>query len=332
MIVAEAIMAVSQTNHPSRRELTTLWLRGNHFSSSFCKIIGGGGSSAYSLTDVDLSGNPLGDVGLQHVATLFHKCPELRSLCLSRCRLHLLSPLHPILISTTALAHLDVSWNLMSTTSSASFVAHVSKNTSLTSLNCAWNHFGGGKAQICGTLARALELNSTLQTLDLSNNGIGEQDAFILSEAVFVNKGLKYLVLNGNPLGLIGGQNMFSAMDRKGFDSFSVLFHGCNIEMHDNNLFDPSSPEGHHCLDLSQPYQRAVAMSLYRKCCESGPDIENWKGESLNGRKFNVCVTDPNFSPLWLVKYSNQVPEDYSWVVPEKGVLVVNYSSHVVNM
>jgi hypothetical protein len=30
-------------------------------------------------------------------------------------------------------------------------------------------------------------------------------------------------------------------------------------------------------LDLSQPYQRAVAMSLYRKCCESGPDVENWK-------------------------------------------------------
>ena len=42
-------------------------------------------------------------------------------------------------------------------------------------------------------------------------------------------------------------------------------------------LFDPCSPEGHHCLDLSQPYQRAIAMSLYRKCCESGPDVENWK-------------------------------------------------------
>jgi hypothetical protein len=33
-----------------------------------------------------------------------------------------------------------------------------------------------------------LEHNSTLQVLDLSNNGIGEQDAFILSEALFVNK------------------------------------------------------------------------------------------------------------------------------------------------
>jgi len=173
---------------------------------------------------------------------------------------------------------------------------------SVTSLNCAWNHFGGGKGQVCGALAKViltltlhtphnpststltrhatqmLELNSTLQVLDLSNNGIGEKDAFILSEAVFVNKGLRQLILNGNAVGLIGGQNMFSVMDRKGFDAFNVVLHGCNMEQHDATmLFDPCSPEGHHCLDLSQPYQRAIAMSLYRKCCESGPDVENWK-------------------------------------------------------
>ncbi len=131
---------------------------------------------------------------------------------------------------------------------------------------------------MCGALAKMLEKNSSLEILDLSNNGIGEQDAFILSEAVFVNKGLRKLILNGNAVGLIGGQNLFSVMDRKGFDAFNVVLHGCNMEQHNSSVtFDPCSPEGHHCLDLSQPYQRAIAMSLYRKCCESGPDVENWK-------------------------------------------------------
>jgi hypothetical protein len=124
----------------------------------------------------------------------------------------------------------------MSTRASCGFIALLHENSSITSLNCAWNHFGGGKGQICGALAKMLEKNSALAVLDLSNNGIGEQDAFILSEAVFVNKGLRKLILNGNAVGLIGGQNMFSVMDRKGFDVFNVVrrhslptLHYCNI-------------------------------------------------------------------------------------------------------
>lgn len=37
---------------------------------------------------------------------------------------------------------------------------------------------------------------------------------------LIVIQGLRQLILNGNALGLIGGQNMFSVMDRKGFDAF----------------------------------------------------------------------------------------------------------------
>jgi Ran GTPase-activating protein (RanGAP) involved in mRNA processing and transport len=260
-----------------RKEITTLWLRGNHFSSAFCKVMSGGSSSSYCLTDVDLSSNPLGDSGLKHIAVLLDKCPDLSSLSLSRCKLHVLSPLDKVLASSS-LTSLDLSWNLMSVRSSVAFATLLRSNTSLTSLNCAWNHFGGGKGQICGALAHMLEHNSTLHVLDLSNNGIGEQDAFILSEAVFVNKGLRQLILNGNSIGVTGGQNMFGVMDRKGFDVFNVALHGCNMEQHDASMtFDPALPEGHHRLELAQPYQRAIAMSLYRKCCESGPDIENWK-------------------------------------------------------
>jgi hypothetical protein len=63
-----------------RSELTTLWLRCNYLTCTFCKVVGGGSSSSYRLTDIDLSSNPLGDTGLQHISALLNKCPELRSL------------------------------------------------------------------------------------------------------------------------------------------------------------------------------------------------------------------------------------------------------------
>ena len=77
LLVVEVHDAVDST---CRKELTTLWLRGNHFSSSFCKVIGGCSSSSYALTDMDLSGNHLGDKGLQHICLFLHRCTGLKSL------------------------------------------------------------------------------------------------------------------------------------------------------------------------------------------------------------------------------------------------------------
>jgi hypothetical protein len=127
-------MVVLVANTMCRTELTTLWLRGNHFSSAFCKIIGGSSSSSYALTDIDLSGNHLGDKGLQNLCLFLDKCTNLQSLCvfsvgfiascvdcalfslfkhvvsslfkrnspslrcLSRCKLHELSPLQSVVL------------------------------------------------------------------------------------------------------------------------------------------------------------------------------------------------------------------------------------------
>ena len=79
MVVVVAVVR----DRACRKELTTLWLRGNHFSSAFCKVVGGSSGSSYSLTDVDLSGNQLGDKGLQHICLFLNKCPGLSSLCVS---------------------------------------------------------------------------------------------------------------------------------------------------------------------------------------------------------------------------------------------------------
>ena len=130
----EVVMVVLVANTMCRTELTTLWLRGNHFSSAFCKIIGGSSSSSYALTDIDLSGNHLGDKGLQNLCLFLDKCTNLQSLCvfsvgfiascvdcalfslfkhvlsslfkrnspslrcLSRCKLHELSPLQSVVL------------------------------------------------------------------------------------------------------------------------------------------------------------------------------------------------------------------------------------------
>jgi hypothetical protein len=44
--------------------------------------------------------------------------------CLSRCKLHVLSPLQMIVQASSTLTHLDLSWNLMSARSSSEIDVH----------------------------------------------------------------------------------------------------------------------------------------------------------------------------------------------------------------
>lgn len=74
------------------------------------------------------------------------------------------------------------------------------------------------------------------------------------------------LQLDGNPIGRVGGRSAIFAL--KTVDV--VTLKGCNIssktleEMDEGptSIFDPSRPEGVYTLDLSDPYDRAVAREL----------------------------------------------------------------------
>ena len=66
-------------------------------------------------------------------------------------------------------------------------VLYLQKNTKLLNLQIAWNGFG---FEGCAALGHALFHNSTLATLDLSNNRIHNPAMFELLSGILKNKAL----------------------------------------------------------------------------------------------------------------------------------------------
>ncbi|XP_016098295.1 T-complex-associated testis-expressed protein 1-like [Sinocyclocheilus grahami] len=92
----------------------------------------------------------------------------------------------------------------------AQALAHaLSKNTTLMSLNLRLNHIGdeGGQA-----LAQALVKNKTLVNLHLGENNMTEPTAVALSQALVENRTLKNLNLSNNRLGVDGSKVLEEGM------------------------------------------------------------------------------------------------------------------------
>lgn len=105
----------------------------------------------------------------------------------------------------------------------------------------------------------------TLTRLDLSNNRIGEQGAFVIADGMDRNKTIVHLAMDGNPVGSAGGRELLRAMRELG-DLRDISLKGCNVKQCDKNLFafDPTMPAGPYSLDLSKKFDRAVASQLIK--------------------------------------------------------------------
>ena len=93
--------------------------------------------------------------------------------------------------------------------------------------------------------------------LDLSMNGIDARSVFCLAEAVAVNVGLRYLILDSNPLGKLGISLLMKAETTNILNSFSVSMKGADQDAAvDTRLpvFDRSNPEATYQLDLTKTY------------------------------------------------------------------------------
>ena len=88
-----------------------------------------------------------------------------------------------------------------SRTSIAAFSQALAANTSLTTLDLSQNSIGDEGAT---SLSQALALNTTLTTLTLSQNSIGTEGATSLSQALAVNTSLTTLHLSWNSIGAVG--------------------------------------------------------------------------------------------------------------------------------
>ena len=96
-----------------------------------------------------------------------------------------------------------------SRTSIAAFSQALAANTSLTTLDLSQNSIGDEGAT---SLSQALALNTSLTTLTLSQNSIGAEGATTLSEALAVKTSLTTLHLSWNSIGAEGATSLFQAL------------------------------------------------------------------------------------------------------------------------
>ena len=71
-------------------------------------------------------------------------------------------------------------------------------NSSLQSINLGFNNIGDEDA---GKIAETLKMNSSLQSITLYNNNIGEEGAGKIAEALKMNSSLQIINLNSNNIG-----------------------------------------------------------------------------------------------------------------------------------
>lgn len=105
-----------------------------------------------------------------------------------------------------------------------------------------------------------------LRRLDLSVNFIDYRGAFVIEEAL-ERGGVSELVVQENPLGVIGMRSMLRLLSSETSALRTLSCDGCSIGPGLSGLaFRQSMPSGDYNFDLSRPFHRAVLRKLYKMC------------------------------------------------------------------
>ncbi|KAG9399729.1 NLR, CARD domain-containing protein 3 [Aphanomyces cochlioides] len=166
-----------------------------------------------------------------------------------------------MLTTNNHLTSLNLSWNFLRLHSAVELGRALALNNSLKTLNLSYNAFGNDGAQAIGC---ALQHNMCLETLDLSQNNIPSRAAFVIAQSLHANDSLATLLMDGNPLGRVGGQTLLQAISTAGHRNLHISLAGCNFEIDDHGSFDPLDATGSYDLDMTLPYERAIALELLR--------------------------------------------------------------------
>lgn len=154
---------------------------------------------------------------------------------------------------------LSLSWNRIRSKSALHLASALAFNSTLTFLDLSYNGLGTAAGE---TLGASLLENKVLQTLVIRNNGITSTACVSLCIGIGQNLAMKEICLDENPVGLRGAAAIMNLPMIVG-DRVRVSAASCNTQLKDSSCFyDPSNIVGSYLLDLSQPFQRAVAFSI----------------------------------------------------------------------
>ncbi|EQC34531.1 hypothetical protein SDRG_07859 [Saprolegnia diclina VS20] len=237
------------------------------------------GSKQCALQELCMATCDIDDGEVQGFANALHTNTSLMTLVLSRNLIgksEMLNVVQPDLITggeaiasmlcnNNRLTKLDLSWNMLRLNSAVEIGKALAVNNGLRELNLAYNAFGNLGTQSVGM---ALRKNNCLQVLDLSHNNIPCEAAFVIAQALKVNDTVTNIVLDGNPLGKIGGQSLLHAVASTANHSLSISMASCNFDLFDPNTFNPDEATGNYDLDMNIPYERSIMLELLR-CAET---------------------------------------------------------------
>jgi Ran GTPase-activating protein (RanGAP) involved in mRNA processing and transport len=200
----------------------------------------------HTITELDLSDNKIGSA-----ETMRSSIPDLVT-CAEAFAEYLEKP-------SCILQSLKMAWNTIRSQSGVRLARSLALNVSLVYLDLSYNSLSsdGGEA-----LGDALMENRTLKTLVLASNSISSTACFTISVGVIENMALTRLVLDSNPIGEAGAHALMAVPMTVG-SRVKVSAHSCNIVFRDPKCwFSHASPLGQHTLDLSLPYERAIAFAI----------------------------------------------------------------------
>ena len=195
-ITAEELAKICQVL-PRNRSLEHLHIRRNQFHGASMLPLRNALVAVHSnLLTLDVSRNPLGSVGVLHLANAIEDNSRLTSL---------------------------IACGVRATDDGATVEAVVAlaqaleRNTTLTRLDFASNNITDftGKMEGMARIAAALEQNFSLCHLDLSDNCIGEIGAQLLEHCIVKNTSLTKLELGMNRLGPGGGMHIAKLVQRR---------------------------------------------------------------------------------------------------------------------
>lgn len=169
-----------------------------------------------------------------------------------------------VLSTTSSLTFLDLSHNNIRKTSAMGFAKCLAHNSSLLVLNLANNNFGDIAGQ---HLAHSLRFNTTIKFLDISYNNLMPKSIFCFANVLEQsNKTLKEVNFNGNSVGREGCKCLLRAM-REAAKKARILrlhFRDSNTDYEDRNIFDRDKPTSLYNLNLDDPYEYSVALTIFR--------------------------------------------------------------------
>jgi Ran GTPase-activating protein (RanGAP) involved in mRNA processing and transport len=157
-----------------------------------------------NLLTLDVSRNPIGSIGVIHLADALEDNSRLTSLI--ACAVDATDDGETV----EAVIHL---------------ASALERNKTLTKLDISSNNITDftGKMEGMARIAAALEINVALRDLDLSDNCIGEIGAQLLDHCIVKNTSLTRLELGMNRLGPTGGEHIGAMMQRRSLVSLREL-------------------------------------------------------------------------------------------------------------